>query len=150
LPVHLAASGELLLGGTLATLPLTLYGAGAELGYRIGPSRGVVFTPYLAGHLMRGPTPAGLTFASVSYGGGFDVGLLGGWFSFHFAGELGKSENSLKRATSNTYYEVEQLTGQLLFLVEHRVSPWFALRAGGGYRAIGQISGGVLVIGGTL
>jgi hypothetical protein len=56
----------------------------------------------------------------------------------------------MQRATSNSEYVVHQLTGQVLLALSYRTSPWFALRAGVGYRAIGMVGGAVFVLGGTL
>jgi hypothetical protein len=67
-----------------------------------------------------------------------------------FMGELGRGKHSMQRATSNSEYVVHQLTGQVLLALSYRTSPWFALRAGVGYRAIGQVGGAVFVLGGTL
>jgi hypothetical protein len=150
-PLHLAVSGELLLGGELAEVPLTLYGMGVEAGYRLRAPNGLVsFTPLLAVHLMRGHTPAGLLFTSTSYGGGVDLALERPSVGVHLLVELGRSENTFHLATSTNEYEVRQLTGQALVALTYRVSPWFTLRAGLGYRGIGQIGGAVLVLGGTL
>jgi hypothetical protein len=67
-----------------------------------------------------------------------------------FMGELGRGKHSMQRATSNSEYVVHQLTGQVLLALSYRTSPWFALRAGVGYRAIGMVGGAVFVLGGTL
>jgi hypothetical protein len=150
-PFHGAIAGELLLGGELANIPLTLYGAGAEAGYRLRPRiGGIVFTPFVAGHLMRGHTPAGLLFTAASYAGGLDLAIERRALLVHFMGELGRSENSIKRATNPGEYEVLQMTGQVLLAMSYRTSPWFAFRAGVGYRFIGQVGGAVLVVGGML
>lgn len=153
-PVHLRAAAELLVGGELgaapATVPLTLYGGGAEVGYRFPAPNGAVGTPFVAGHLMRGHTPAGLLFSSVGYAGGLDVAFPRGAAAFHISGELGRATCSFQRATNDTEYEVTHLSGQLLFGASYRVSPWFALHAGLGYRSVGQVSGAVFVLGAAI
>jgi hypothetical protein len=150
-PIHLGATAELLaggnLGGTLVDVPLTLYGAGAEVGYRFVAPNGVVGTPYFAGHLMRGNTPAGLLFTSAGWAGGFDVAYPSGRLALHVSGELGRTTSTFSRASKNMEEEVTQFSGQLLVGCSYRVSPWFALRAGIGYRSVGQVVGSAFVVG---
>jgi hypothetical protein len=149
--IHVSIFGELLLGGELGNVPLTLYGGGAEAGYRLRPpNAAIVFTPFIAGHLMRGHTPAGLLFTAASYAGGLDLAIGRGALLAHFTAELGRSENAIERATDNEEYVAHQLTGLVLLSASYRTSPWFALRAGVGYRVIGQVGGAVFVLGGML
>jgi hypothetical protein len=138
-----------MVGGRLATLPLTLYGGGPELGYRLRARIGAVFTPLVAVRWMRGTTPAGLVYESRSLHAGHD-GVVAAYPHLHYGLEHASSENRLYPATNDGGNFETALTGQVTAAIDYRLSPWFALHGGVGYRFLGDMDAGLVFLGGRL